>query len=246
MRIISSFHDFYDSAMAHGQDQSVIYQRKTIEYKKIDSRSPLAIKELQDKALSIEKGGDKLYSWADRLYHSVPTMVHGKPRSFYTETGCVAFCGKLYVYIHVTPSAASTGPALPEQWFYDADSLVEFCNLHKVKTDKHNSWDKHTVIDRLTKVFDKKPALDYNWVIENKVICADITSNSVTINPQLKALQFFKVMDAYSAFQSLDMWISGTLAYPQNEMVMLDDKSMIAKHGFDKWSFRKQPEGYKG
>jgi hypothetical protein len=94
------------------------------------------------------------------------------------------------------------------------------------------------------KRFDKNPEIDNNWLIENKVICADVMNHTVILNPKLKDRHFFKVMDTYTTFQALDMWICGTLAYPQNAMVMLDDKSMIAKHGFDKWSFRKQPEGY--
>jgi len=43
--------------------------------------------------------------------------------------------------------------------------------------------------------------------------------------------------------QELDMWISGTLAWPQNMMIEIDDKYRIIAHGFDeKYGFRKRPQ----
>jgi hypothetical protein len=242
MRIISNFHDFYDSAMAYGQDQSIIYQRKTIEYDKIDTNTPKVIKELHGKIFPRDYD-----SWREVLSYRLPSMLRGKSKSFYIESGCVVFCGKVHTYLRVNQSTFGDTIPIPEQFFYGFDSLMKFCEDHKLYLDKEDPWDKKSVKDLLKGFFDKNVSIDYNWLIENKVICADVCNSklkAVTINPNLGELQFFKVMDAYTAFQNLDMWICGTLSYPQNAMVMLDDKSLIAKHGFDKWSFRKQPEGY--
>ena len=46
--------------------------------------------------------------------------------------------------------------------------------------------------------------------------------------------------DAVTAFQELDMWMSGALGMPGAPMVEIDDKYRMAKHGMDKWSFRKK------
>ena len=56
----------------------------------------------------------------------------------------------------------------------------------------------------------------------------------------LGRLEFFKKFDSYQAFQELSMWI-GNLSQPGSEMYQLSDDELIAKHGFDKWSFRKMP-----
>lgn len=56
----------------------------------------------------------------------------------------------------------------------------------------------------------------------------------------LKDVQFYKVLDAYTVFQELDMWIGGVLASSGRPVVEItDDKVKIAKHGFDSGSFRK-------
>ena len=38
------------------------------------------------------------------------------------------------------------------------------------------------------------------------------------------------------------MFISGVLGNKEKEIVQVEDKYKIAQHGFDKWSFRKEPE----
>lgn len=250
MRIISDFHDYYDSAQSHGQDQTIVYQRKTIEYKDADShklndKTPPVIRELYKRTYEAMTGTEKEVRW----YYSsgLPNTIFGKPNSFNLSTGIIVFCGKLYQYVALHRDIAAMSPTSSSHYFYDADSMIEFCNANKLRiNEKSDRWGKNTIEEEIKKKFDKKGKIDNNWLIENKVICAEVCKHYVIINPQLKTRQFFKAADAYTAYQELDMWISGTLSYPQNAMVMLDDKSMIAKHGFDKWSFRKQPEGYKG
>ena len=243
MRIISNFHDYYDSAMALGQDETVIYQRKTIEYKEID-KAPEVIK-LLHKQVKLAKSEDHHDRWWWDTT-GLPNTIFGKPNSFTVHSGNIVFCGKLYPYFSLSRDVVM-GPTSSTHYFYDAKSMTEFCDANKLRIDERSGrWDKTLIKERIVKQFDKQYTLDAEWLIENKVICAGVWKNSVTINPSLKIRQFFKVLDAYSAFGALDMWICGTLAYPQNAMVELDDKSLIAKHGFDKWSFRKQPEGYKG
>ena len=65
--------------------------------------------------------------------------------------------------------------------------------------------------------------------------------HNFTINPKLKDLQFYKVFDAFTAFQELQMFISGVLGTGEKELIEIEDKYKIGQHGFDKWSFRKEP-----
>ena len=54
----------------------------------------------------------------------------------------------------------------------------------------------------------------------------------------LQQLEFFKVLDPYTAYQELSMWVGGVIPKNPNPMVEItNDAVKIAKHGMDKWSF---------
>lgn len=66
----------------------------------------------------------------------------------------------------------------------------------------------------------------------------------VSINgDNLKNYHFYKVVDAFQMHQRIEQWVSGVLPANPNETIEIkDDKIKIAKHGFDKFSFRKGKE----
>ena len=60
------------------------------------------------------------------------------------------------------------------------------------------------------------------------------------INPNLNNFKFFKVQDTFTAFQSLQTYVSGVLGTKENDIIEIDNISKIVKAGFDlKTSFRK-------
>lgn len=54
----------------------------------------------------------------------------------------------------------------------------------------------------------------------------------------LKNIGFARVIDPWQAYQQIDMWVGSELARDEDNMVKLDDKELIQKHGFDQKSFR--------
>lgn len=58
----------------------------------------------------------------------------------------------------------------------------------------------------------------------------------------LKDIGFQSAVDPVTAFQELSMWVGGTLSavHGPNVVKITDDDVKLAKHGMDKWSFRKQ------
>jgi hypothetical protein len=51
-------------------------------------------------------------------------------------------------------------------------------------------------------------------------------------------MEFQKVLDPFTAYQELEMWISGVLG--QNPQPLeVSDEVKIQQHGFNEWSFRK-------
>lgn len=67
-----------------------------------------------------------------------------------------------------------------------------------------------------------------------------IRKAEVIINPCLKDLGFYKAVDPYTACQEIQMFISGVLGNNGKDIIDISDTSKIAKHGFDKMSFRKK------
>ena len=113
-----------------------------------------------------------------------------------------------------------------------------------VVDNKKTKWSKDSDISRVRRWFDDPKQYDVNWLIEHKVTCVVMDPNGdIQINPPMRDYQFYRKMDPYTTYQELDMWISGTLAYPQNMMIEVEDKYRIMAHGFDvKYGFRKRPE----
>lgn len=62
----------------------------------------------------------------------------------------------------------------------------------------------------------------------------------LTWNAPLKDIEFYRIIDPYTAFQEINMFLSG-LASPEKVIPEIDDKTMRDIKGFDKWSFRKEP-----
>jgi hypothetical protein len=72
-------------------------------------------------------------------------------------------------------------------------------------------------------------------------------SSTVIVNPLLSAAMIHKVIDAFSAFQSIERYLTNELA-PRDvkrdasiKEHSVPDKIKAESHGFDRWSFRKEP-----
>ena len=63
-------------------------------------------------------------------------------------------------------------------------------------------------------------------------------------NASLKDYEFFRVVEPYTAFQEIQMFMSN-LAVPLKPIPEIPDKIMVDIKGFDKWSFRKMPKDKK-
>ena len=63
----------------------------------------------------------------------------------------------------------------------------------------------------------------------------------IVYNECLKELEFFRLIDTFTAYQELQMYF-GAMAQPNKPIPQVSDKDMISIKGFDKWSFRKPPK----
>lgn len=239
MRIISRFHDYYDRAQAHGQDLSRIFVRQRVEYEAARRhKEPIP-----------------------RAYHSMLELLRaplerrtaGGAR-FRADTFLVGFCGKLYPGMRVSVEKDPT--VLPEASFlYDFAQFEQRCLQYGIDLhDEEYLWARTTPAQRYEQFFALKGSTQLSGLLSGpehaivyasgipsiQVMCG--SRAHVEVNPCLKDLQFYRVFDAFAAFQELEMFL-GNIALPSDTgMVQLPDAQRAAKHGFDQNSFRKPPE----
>jgi hypothetical protein len=231
MRIISGFHDYYDSVQAMGQDQSLLYIRNERE--------------------EFVKSKDYPFPY---MYDSP---------SVYQYT--IGFCGKIYPAIHTCYWFDSTRPD-PNVWCYTLEDVDQFVESHFKKKEVeayHTRQRRHRlrgrraylVRDDVKELFDEFEAKKENYqemfikercpVIVGRYHSSHLGSPCQMIfNATLREYEFFRVVEPYTAFQEIQMFMSN-LAVPLNPIPEISDKIMVDIKGFDKWSFRKMPKDKK-
>jgi len=238
MYIISKKKDYYDGvAGTTGIDKTIIYDREIIEVEE---------KDLPNEFKRYNSGSNPKRSIFLKLEDAI---IKSELRVVYIATSpfIIGFCGKLYVgwKLH------SIGKELP----YGGNELITTIthnNENMKKLHQPHSWGG-SLEDNLNYVLSHDPieifrslntpvfvydsdygrtSIDKYWRNQPKFI----------INPLLKEYQFYKVFNAVQAFQEISMFLGGVLGNREKEIVNVADKYKITQHGFDKWSFRKEPQ----
>jgi hypothetical protein len=252
MRIIAKNHDYYDTVLAHGHDEHVVYVREEISYR--GGYHP-------------RRGSDGM---PDKFKFMRPTSSsaerEGKHHDFRFSPFMVAFCGKLHAGIAVEKTSRRSLNS-SHAFFYDFETYQNFCAEHEVPllAEKESRfrmrgrwlYASHRYSSRLhfekgAKAYfedwEKKSDRHFDFFVEEKIpvaVCHSLDADQyfrLEINCELKRFEFFKVFDPFTAFQELDMFIAGTMVGDEAAMARIDDERMMKKKGFDHpYSFRKEP-----
>jgi len=236
MYIISSKKDkdYYDGAVGLGIDKSIVYNRK-MEIEEDDTKFIEPFKYV------------KGWSGKDRnAFHRIASPPATKEHSIYTSSSAfiVGFCGKLYIgwkfYKEIKSHHYDMFPEIETFITYDLDFIK--------KELFESSWSGKLINDldyisryNSIQIFRllKSPIFMYDTDYE-RISIHRYRSNKVFItNPILKKYEFFKVMDSYTAFQEIQMFMGGVLGSGEKEIIEVEDKYKITQHGFNKHSFRR-------
>ena len=228
MLIVSRFHDYYDSAIGiGGVDKTVVYTRKE--------------DDLREKKRSLREFSSFRYQHARDRYE------------VYIEPFAIGFCGEIHkgLGFHIYQNMSSK----PTLYRYSYESALKmFQELGIELTTIKNRYDFNfgssihiNNLNSLKKFFSSDSygsSKEYlEAFIKYKVpvfyLCYD--DDNIVLNPCLKTYGFQAVKDPFTAFQEIHGYISGVLGVDARPMVELSDESKIEKHGFFKWSFRKEP-----
>ncbi len=239
MYIISKRKDYYDGvAGTTGIDKTIVYEREIIEVENDDlpkvfqkyspwkNRNPSPFVILSGVNIKRELRISKVY------VHAAPFII--------------GFCGKLYVgwKLYSEGKQQLSGTELVTTITYDNENIKKILNQmswHGKLDDNLNyilTYDALPLFRELN-----TPVFVYDSDYGRSLVEKTYRNNpKFFINPLLKEYQFFKVFDSFQAFQEIQMFISGVLGNKEKDIVQVEDKYKIAQHGFDKWSFRKEPE----
>ena len=266
MKIISNFRDYYDVCQKYGQDKRVVYTRNTQDSHEV--KLPFNIKQYSFIG-EIFTNVPVLRSWDIR--NEKFSNEHNLTVGF--SNGLVGFCGKWYPHIRMDITQINNiNLTISSNFFVYSYSLDEFLfNLERYKFNdfkefiyrtktryKHKKDNDFNVVN-LEKYFKKYSGIadKSNIFSEQKcpivfvkgvwrsVFQSDADNMKVIMNPNLHKLNFMKVIDPYTAFQELEIFMSGVLGVGEPQIVTISDKDKIEKRGFNKWSFRKQSVPFK-
>jgi len=231
MIIISKEYDYYDKIQAHGLDKDLRFIRKSSEITNA--------LEIPSNLIKMLRGlPDKFDYWDNSVKLIIRPFI-------------IIFCGHIYLGYHLILKDCSNND-LPDIYVYDLNSLEKV--LKKYDPVGYSGYLKKGRFLQFSTSFKKSNLLNVFQEYKNKKIDIDIHldqrapilyigyDNRRVIykkNPLLRELEFYKKINAYTAFQEISMFIGGVVSKEFPPTVELKEKDKIMKKGFDKWSFRK-------
>ena len=219
MRIISKFHDYYDSVGAYDQERSRIYLRNPVQHE-ISYHQGAEIKRFLDSYRVLD-----FYDTYDHLEYLT----------------LVGFCGKWYTRYSDVVRFASTASELAAkiQKYLDEDDIGDrdVSGVHKSAINRLLGSGRSMWARRVGEVIT--PSDEFFIALGAPAISIRKGKRiTVDINPRLQDYEFASVLDPYTAYQELDMYMNNQLAQIVDVPAPMTDALKVHSHGYDKWSFR--------
>lgn len=243
MRINSEFKDFYDIAMQAGQDQSLVYQRHV--KKELLYNFPfMYIGETTKKDLIMNQCSHTI-GFCGKTYLVVEL--------FQRRTNNKAFCYKIEDVDKFVEKNCKKDEIIGYYqkysnlcpYFQRRETFAHYFKPPVVtrRKSKHSNYEDEIAI-KPKDYFGNSPIFvaDYNLrTVKNEAGKEVIVYGDIFYNSPLKQLEFFRIFDPYQAFQEINMWLSNQ-ATPMKPIPEMTDQIKIESKGFDKFSFRKDPQ----
>ena len=229
MRILSKFHDYYDGVQNQGGfDNTLIFNRESSE---IAGKFPIDYSSSSYSRWNKYISEFKIYCFNNR--NNNPYRHH----YWEANTILIGVAGKLYQGLEI--KVWNLGE-FTTKIVWSLSSLQSFLSIFNIKlTNKDEYKYSLDTVEEFEKYFNFSKDLS-SWMIENKysIVCSTGKCETLIINPCLKEFDFQKVINPYTLFQELSLWIGGVLT--NNPIIEpIPDKYKIEQYGFGPWSFRK-------
>jgi len=237
MRIISKFTDYYDSAMGLGHDASVTYVRHTQTCETPDGKLPPEYKFLNPGLRARRE----------------LTKKHGE---VFLMPFTIAFCAKRFNGIRVfRPQNLAVGGGVIDKCCYSLEEfrdLLSELDITLKRLTKAQNWFS---VGRVLYESEVQRFFDTTFTSKEEeslkasrrplALCTVGVNQRepvLTFDENLKYWQFYRVVDAYQAFQELDMFLSGVAVNDVDAMARISDEDLARAKGFDCYSFKQEPK----
>ena len=268
MRIISKFKDYYDTALALGHDEHVTFVRETQEY--VGNKVPeeflfmlgqgydsTTFQDIKSKTVENVILTPHTIAFCGKLYRGI-ILTNTYRGGIYREPTHNFF------YDLESLEEALSRKTKEGLKLRDKEPVVHIGKPSGIRTkaDRYRKAREHVSLKyrKAVEEYFRGGVIDTHrdFFIEKKVAIA-VSNQSVNsprycwgsemyireygliINPELSDWQFYKVLDAYQAFQELEMFLGGVLAGEDNPMAGISDRDLAKAKGYDCMSFRKEP-----
>ena len=230
MKIRSKLKDYYDSALGYGVDENLYYVRdqRIFDTDEITNKNPV----ITSSVLHSLHGRDFAYKYNTYEYRRD------------SERAIIGFCGKLYLFQHsIVYGDYLNRTKDVHEYTYDLDQIKADLDKHSRFRYSFNRSKRHDFFEALDKRYDElfvevnAPVFVVESGEEKDRRECHVKGNVLRTNPILKDYGFFKVKDAYTAFQEISMYLSNQLVKSE-KMPDFDDKLKVHQHGFTEKSFR--------
>lgn len=234
MLIISKFNDYYDGVVSSvGIDKTIVFNReqKIIERSNIDFPKLLVYEPYKNRYKS-----NNPFQYLNRYTYRLETDTD----YIKIDPFVIGFCGKYFIGWTKEIKEGNNIEKIITYNIEDEDIVDKIKNksyIFKLESF-HDVVHKIKTMDDMTLFRDyKTPIFVVDYTVERK------GDDKFIINPSLKEYEFYKIYDSFTAFQEIQMFLTGVLGNNEKEIEEIDDKHKIEQHGFDyKWSFRKEPK----
>lgn len=231
MLILSKFQDYYDSAIGYGGiDKSIIYKRK-------------------EKLIEYPKNiFTKKYNKYFKFFENINIQL--RRRSYYFDYNGILLliCGKFYPCVELSIRNDYETNYI---YFYNFDDINEYIKNNFSKKDYKNfikDFKQSNYFRNNLKDFFNIPKsvnlsevqiIDYHRQVDSPIIqYGNKYYDNIKLNIELKQYQFYKVLDSFQMFQTLEMFISGVIGSGKKPIIEIDDITKRDKHGFSYKSFK--------
>jgi hypothetical protein len=241
MRVIDKRKDYYDTCQGFGVDPKLIYVR---EEREIEIPTGWRSTRKEDAFLDMVR----------------PLLSKLFPAGDHLERGLVAFCGVAYPFYELGDKIIYTREKLikaarsyrdPVAGPWRKENLLIELGLKEQGRPRHRNkppWRSYAH-PRLTKKQWARFETEFDPHIPDKIFLhfgAPILlikpefagKKTLVINPLLRPWNFASVIDPYSAYQELAMYVGNNMVCQKDPNPPIPDKIKVESKGFDNWSFR--------
>jgi hypothetical protein len=186
----------------------------------------------------------EIFTWDD---HCIYWDDWNKSNTIH-EIEAIGFAGVIYPYVKVVSSNYHT----KDRYIFDSDEMDIFFAEYSKEGRRHHIRDNYSYKNAYEKMRNNKflQSLFLKYKVPIFRVIHDHywrdSKYGLEVNPELKPLDFVRVLDPYTAMQELHMYLNNELALESQGTVPVGSDEVIRdSKGFYDYSFKTLPGGKK-